>query len=520
MTRKKIDSPPAMNEIGNDTKSLLRGSVILVAGRIFALVVNFGVQVATIRYLPKAEYGILAFAISVVGAVSVVCLLGLDKTAGRYLSVYIEKNDSRRFWGSAVFSFVVVSVLGFASAISLLIAYWWEYSVFDLSGETMLILAVVSGLVVAESLNCLFEAFFAALGNVRSIFMRRHILSPLLKIIAAFIVIILEGNLWEFATGQLLAGLIGTLICVPITWRVIRLPQTPPWPGFFQLILPVRKIMLHGGSMLIGDLGFLLRGAIIPILIGIYFEATEVADYQSVFSLARLNQFVLLTFSILFIPHAARLSERGNIPEMQSLFESATLWIMILSFPFFSITFLGGDLLPILLFGGDYRSSGSILGWLAIAFFVNAAFGTSLRLIRAVGQVKNLVFADIMVTLFSLLVSLSLIPRFGALGAAYSMLASYLFQAMVYQIWAYRFTSVNPFSMRIIAPFLIGVVFCLGMRSVLEQWQLTDSFGILAAILVSAIILILFAKKLAIEDAFPELGKLPFFSGKIQSTQE
>src|SRR5688500_12149456 len=64
-------------DVSNDvTSGHLRGSALLVAGRVIAILVNFAVQVVTVRYLPRPDYGIFAFALSVATVVAVASAFG------------------------------------------------------------------------------------------------------------------------------------------------------------------------------------------------------------------------------------------------------------------------------------------------------------------------------------------------------------------------------------------------------------------------------------------------------------
>lgn len=502
-----------------ENKSHFRGSILLFGGRIFALVVNFAVQVITIRYLSKADFGILAFAVSVTGMFSVFCLIGLDKSISRYLTVYFEANDYQKFWGTVVLSFGSVSFIGLCVVTAIVTAFQFERDVFGIQPKTLHVLAIVSGLIVAETLNSLFVSFFAVLSEARSIFFRRHVLGPTLKLIAVVIVALNGGSVFQFAAGQLLAVVIATLTCFPMLWSAISKHSKLIWPGVANLRLPLNDFFVHGLGLLIGDLGFLLRGALVPIIIGLNFPADEVASYQSAFTIARLNEFVLLTFSILFLPKAAKLSHDSDSRRLQSLVETTSVWIILLSLPLFSLTFLAGNSLPRLIFGEEYQSSGLILQWLALGFFINASFGINLRLMRTVGKLRFVILGDVLIILFSLLAIWLLIPQFGPIGAAYAVLASYIFQNVVYQYLAAKHTHIKPLSLPILTPFIAVLLLVFAARIAQSSFQIPDVFGPLLAGLVTLVVIGVFFQRLGVPEFFPELRNLPLIGKKTKSVK-
>src|SRR5690554_4685934 len=78
------------------TRKHIRGSSLLLLGRIIAMGLNFGVQIVTVRYLAKSDYGALAFALSVVSMATSGVLLGLDKSVARFVPIYQEQRDYNR----------------------------------------------------------------------------------------------------------------------------------------------------------------------------------------------------------------------------------------------------------------------------------------------------------------------------------------------------------------------------------------------------------------------------------------
>src|SRR5690242_7213959 len=76
----------------------VRGSSLMLVGRGLALGISFLVQVLTVRYLSKSDYGAYAYALTAINLGSMLALLCLDKALARFLPVYHEQQDYPRLW--------------------------------------------------------------------------------------------------------------------------------------------------------------------------------------------------------------------------------------------------------------------------------------------------------------------------------------------------------------------------------------------------------------------------------------
>ena len=74
----------------------IRGSSLLVFGRLLSLVVNLGVQVLLVRSLTKADYGIFVYALSIVTMIATLSTLGLDRGLARFIAMYDERGERAR----------------------------------------------------------------------------------------------------------------------------------------------------------------------------------------------------------------------------------------------------------------------------------------------------------------------------------------------------------------------------------------------------------------------------------------
>src|SRR5262245_24928737 len=81
---------PTTSKSSVSTTKYIRDSSLLLVGRLLAMAAGLAVQVLTVRYLSKSDYGAFAYALSVVSLGTTVVLIGLDKTITRFVSIYHE----------------------------------------------------------------------------------------------------------------------------------------------------------------------------------------------------------------------------------------------------------------------------------------------------------------------------------------------------------------------------------------------------------------------------------------------
>ena len=99
--------------INQDTKKHLRGSALLLSGRVISMAANFVGQVLIVRYLSKSDYGALAYIMSLISLGSSIVVFGMDKTITRFAPIYKEKGENQKLFGSIIIMASTILSLGF-----------------------------------------------------------------------------------------------------------------------------------------------------------------------------------------------------------------------------------------------------------------------------------------------------------------------------------------------------------------------------------------------------------------------
>lgn len=504
-----IAAPETLPVPGSTGSRQIRGSSLLLTGRVFAVVVNLGVQVLTIRYLSKSAYGAFAYALSVVSLVQAFLGLGLERGVARFIPIFDEQRDYPRMLGVLVGAVGCVLSLGIATVLVVVGARRLLADTLVSDELALAVLLVLIALAPIQALDTLLLHVFAVFGSARSIFFRRHILGPLLKLAVVVLLVLSGSSVFFLAGGYVVAGLIGVGVYGFLLVRLLRAHPLLAQGGLRTMRMPVREVLAFSLPLLTTDLVFVAMTSLDAMLLGYYGSATDVAALRAVQPTASLNHLVLSTFGILFTPMASRLFARGEHRALNSAYWQMAAWMTVLSFPVFAVTFAFARPVTVALFGGRYEGSAVLLAILAVGYYCNASFGPNGVILSTYDRVRSLVVVNLAALALNVGVNLLLIPRFGPLGAAVgtaSTLVAFNVFKQVAMAWQ---TPVAALDRRVtrIYPFVAGGAVLLLLIEVLADLGLVASLALAA--LASAVVLLVSRGTLDIGEVFPELRRLP-----------
>ncbi|HVR30872.1 MAG TPA: flippase [Thermoanaerobaculia bacterium] len=497
----------ASAEVG--TRAHLRGSSLLLAGRLLSLGLNFVTQVITVRYLTKQDYGAFAYALSVVSFGSTISLLGLNRAAARFLPIYEERRQWSELFGGICVVLTTLAGLGLAFVLTVLGLRSVLHPTLIDNAQAADLLVILVALAPVAAFDTLLVTLFAVFSGPRAIFLRKHVLGPLLNLAAISAVVLWGGGVSNLAVAQLTAGVVGVALYSTMLVRTFR--RRGWWEILRQqrLVWPVREFFGFSLPLLSSDVVLMLRGVFVVVFLERLVGATAVAEYRAVSPVAHLNMIVEQSFAYLFLPLAARLVARGDREGIASLYRRTAGWIAVLSFPIFVVTAVLAAPLAVLLYGDRYASSGAILAWLALGHLTNAALGFNAATLRALGRVRVIVASDLASVLTAIVSYLLLIPVLGATGAAIGTTLTLVVRNLFNQVALRRelgVTLLTPELGRPAASILVGALIMLAFDRILHPPLWLD--GAVVALLWIALLRVN-RKCLELLETLPELGRVP-----------
>lgn len=487
----------------------IRGSSLLVAGRFLSIVINFVAQIFIVNYLSKAEYGAFAYALSIVALGESLVSLGLDRAVTRFIPIYEEKREYNKLFGTLI---LVISTIISLSTALILIFYglqsWngWSFVSDELAGTLLLIMVF---LIPVQAFDVLLINLLAVFAKPGAIFLRKYVLAPGLKLSAVLLLIVLQSDVIFLAGGYLVASILGVTIYTVFS---IHLLHKQGLFGNFRMNninLPIRELFAFTLPLLSSELMYTVMNTADVVMVEYFRSTSEVAGLRVVQPAARMNQLVLYSFAILFMPSAARLFARNDRSEINQMYWNGAIWIAVASFPIFALSFSLAHPFVTFVYGTRYEESAAILALLALGYYFNAALGQNGSMLKVVGRVRYIFVINVGAAAVNIGLNFLLIPRYGALGAAIATCFTLIAHNIFKQAGLYFDTGINVFEWRYFKVYLSIIV---GAVSLLVVQMLTTppvyiSFSL--AIIVSLAVFLLNRKALDVAGTFPELARLP-----------
>jgi len=487
----------------------------MLFGRLISLGVNFLVNVLTVRYLAKSDYGAFAFALSVGMTAANVLLMGMPRSVSRFASIYQERGDYRAMYGSLVLSTGLIATLGaLATGLGILLrAPLLERFVSDpLSLSLLMILIALAPL---QALDSLFQSMLAIFAGPGAVFFRRFVLAPLLRLASVAIVIALGGSVHFLAWAYLVVAVVGVALYGPMLSRALEKLDLRRHFSWRTIRLPYRDILGFGLPLVVAESLAANRSTILIVMLESMRGTLQVADYRAFLPIAGLNTIVLTSMKILMLPVASRLFARDDHAGIDELYWQTTIWISVVTFPLFVACIAMPDAMVLVVCGPQYVGASAVLVALAVGEYFNAAMGLNTYALQVYGRARFLVWTTVLATAAGILAGLWLIPDMGALGAALATTLAIVTQNVLHHCGLHRHTRIElfrPAYLAVYASLLVALGVLLAVDRLLHPHLLVQALLVMA---VSLALLRLHRKTMDIVNVFPELRKLPLLGALL-----
>jgi len=491
------------------TRRHIRGSGLLLMGRMISLGLNLATQVVTARYLTKDDFGSFAYALAAIALGASVVSLGLDKSAKRFVAIYHEQRDFARLFGTILLSVGTMLAIGLVlvAAVIGLQAVLTNNVVGNRLSVSLLVILIA--LAPVEALNRLCDGLATAFAGARAIFFRRHVAGPGLRLGVVIFLVTTHGSVYFLAIGYLITGVLGTAFYFAYLVNLLGRMGVLREFRSRRRIIPAREILGFSLPLLSSDVAATARSFLGVYFLGWFYAPAAVAVFRVVIPLAGLNKVVFETFQILYVSLASRLYARNDVRGIDHLYWCSALWITVLTFPLFLVTLVLAEPFTVLLVGPQYREAAGVLAWLSAGFFFNAVLGFNTLTLKVFGDVRNIVRNDLLATVAAVALYLALIPRYGALGAAIANCAVLIVHNVLNQISLLRISGITFFPARYFSLYGAMLVLTVILCGVQWIWAPPIYIGLVLVAAASALVLFYARESLEVEAMFPELGRWP-----------
>ena len=494
----------------DETHKQIRGSSLLFAGKLVSVGINLIAQVMIVRYLSKTDFGAWGYVLALVAFFQAFSTLGLSRSITRFIPIYHEKDEYEKLFGTIVL--VMVTIFAASVIVVTAVFLYPELIAGLVSGnyQPVTLLFIMIFLVPVQAIDVVLLGLFASFTSPKAIFIRKYILEPVLKLSVVLLLVSLGSTVFFLAYGYLAVSIFGVVIYIWIFIRMLRQHGVLKRFKFNTLNIPAKEIFAFTIPLLSSDILAILMLSTDTLILGYFHNTEAVASYQVILPAVRINKMVMTSFAFLFTPLAARFFAKNDYAGINDLYLRIAIWLAVLSFPMFALSFSLAAPLTVTLYGERYADSWVFLNMLAFARYFSASLGFNGLTLTVIGKVKFIMLTDLATALANVVGNLILIPPYGALGAAIATSVSIVIHNILKQLGLKYLGGLHIFDKKYISVYLLLYGSALGLFFLQQYTSL--HFYILLPItgLAYLSILRICQKKLDVERTFPELLKIPY----------
>lgn len=504
------DVPDGQRASDGVSRKQIRGSGLLLTGRGFSSGLKFASELVVVRYLTTVEYGAWTYALSAVLFLRGISTLGLNRAVARFVPIHLERGEHRELLAVVIF---VLGLLGLSGAAVITAFYVFPEQVASLAGiserEALDLLFIVVFMVPVEAIDDFLTGLCAVFTDSRTIFVRRYLINPGLRLAVALTLVLLEADVYLLAYGYLLAGLAGVAYYGWSVFTEMRRRRLIGRRLLEGLRLPARRVLSYSVPVMTADWCSILMTTAGPLLLGYFSDMGAVALFNVVVPLVAMNRLVAQTFGVLFEPAASRLHARREHLGLERLYWRSAVWVSVLTFPAFAVSFTASEPLTVLLFGDRYAEAAPILSIMAAGMFFDSIVGFNSATLRVAGAVRWLLGVNVAAALLNVGLNLVLIPSMGALGAGIATGTSLIAHAVMRQAALRLATGMRAFDPRYASPYVLMALTTAGFLLLRVLFPDRDGVLVGAAATGSLFVLLRARATLSITETFPELARWP-----------
>jgi len=376
--------------------------------KIIRLIVTFIVGILIIRYLAPNEFGLLSYAMSIVGIFAAVSSLGIDSILTRELVKYPEQKDlligtafSFKLMGAALSTIFLLAALPFMSN----------------DGFINIMILIIASATFFQSFNVIDFYFQSRITSKYSVYAQSS--SFLLGSIIKILLIIFKAPLIYFAIVILVEAIfLASGFIIVYNNRGLNIFD---WKSNKKLGF---KILSDSWPLILSGVVITIYMKIGQVMIKELMNETEVGYYGAAARLCEAWYFVPMAITASLFPaivNAKQTSEKLYLNRLQKLYDIIAWMAILIALP---VTFFSKEITVILL-GNDYLPSAPVLTiyiWAGLATFLGIA---SSQYLIAENLTKLSFYRTLIGMIVNVILNIILIPKLGIVGSAIATLISY-----------------------------------------------------------------------------------------------
>lgn len=425
--------------------ALLRSASVAGLLRVLGAALTFGLTIALGRILGAESTGIYFLAFTIATAVATVGRAGLDNAVLRFVAAHASIDQwmlVRRGYREVLAVGAIGS--GAIAAALYLASNFLASSVFS-DPALAIPLCIMAIAIVPLSLAMLVSKALLGLARVRDSTLVFQILPQGLALGGT----LLLAPTWG-VSGAAVAYVFAVSAALIYGWIMWRraLAERSRASALQDAPSPIRELLKSGRPLLVGDLLYMVMQVTPTLMLGVWADSADVSHYAVAWRTAMLVSFAPLAISTIVQPKFAELYARGDMQSLAATTYRAALLMVACSAPIL-LVFVAIPEHILSIFGSGFSDGAVILQILAGGQFINMALGSVGILLVMSGQEKQFRNVLVVSVCAMLLFSVTLIPAYGAIGAATAEASALVVLNVLFGYAVWRRHGILMFSRRL-----------------------------------------------------------------------
>lgn len=433
-----------MSEIVNESLlKIAKGAGMVFISTIIGLLLGFIGRVVLIRFTTQSEYGIYSLAFTILSIFVVISTLGLGEGATRFIAHFRGKGEEKNV-GDIISSSTIIALAASMplAAICFFASDFISVNIFH-TNELATALRIFSIAIPFSVLLNIFIAIFRGFGMVDAKVYFQDILRPILFLLFLIAVVLLNLSVVGVFYAQVLSVLV---TCVVFAIYIMAKRSMLSTGAYGVSKLMARKLLSFSVPLLAVSMLTMVMLWTDTLMLG-YFKTPDVVGlYNAASTLAHLLSIVINSVGFLFIPIMSLLYSKNQIDELKRSYTISTKWCFMGTLPLFFIFFLFPGVVLNLLFGSRYLGATVVLQVLSLGFIFNSYFGLNYHTLIIMAKSKFLMQCFLISGVMNIALNITLIPAFGAVGAAIASAASFAIVEVMMTVKLYTASRIHPFT--------------------------------------------------------------------------
>ncbi|MHA1988401.1 MAG: flippase [Promethearchaeota archaeon] len=400
-------------------KKFLKGSVSTIIGQVASMIFHFVSIMILTREISKVDFGIYTLIIVISGMLLILSGLGLDLTLVKFMSGISKEERDSAF--SKIFLIKSLSLLFFTILFLLLANILLQF----IDKKILNYILSISVLLIFNGYRNFFYRVLQGLN-----YFKKYAISQISSAVVRFVLIVY----YYFQNDLTIDNLIFTEILSSFSVVFLGIFFIP----FRQMFrwksdeVKTKTIINFSFPIYINDLSSFTMNRLNLFIVGALMNPISVAYYDVANKIPEALKKISDSFTLVFFPSLSNLiSQKKKVSAQELINKSINIILLILTFGIL-ISFLFRDEIITILFSEKYLEASPVF----ILLMINLALNITKNILGysnlAAGYPKVPMKVNLVSGIISVTGAILLIPQFGYIGAAYSLLIMNIFAQSAY----------------------------------------------------------------------------------------